>query len=119
MIEDILAEMASQGFVVSNTFQVGEGDPQAFGRGPQWQVYLRNTRNTRTGMATAETLEGAFRAAFAKALEGPTFGAQRPAAELAERREVHRRAALARLPHPILSLGDTTDDTTDAASDLF
>ena len=105
MIEDILVQMAAEGFVVSNTFQVGEGDPSAFGRFPSWAVYLRNVRNTRTGHATAETLEGALRAAVAKANEGPTYAKpQRSVADIAKRHEEYRKAYAARPQHPILRL---------------
>ena len=69
MIEDILAEMALAGFVVSNTFQQ-PGDERS---PPRWDVYLRNTHNTRTGIASGATLEEALRAAVAKANEGGTY----------------------------------------------
>ncbi len=109
MIEDILAQMAAEGFVVSNTFQGGEGDPSAFGRFPSWAVYLRNVRNTRTGHATAETLEGALRAAVAKANEGPTYQRpQRSVASEAPRAVASRRPMFAPSPQQV-TLGNTGD----------
>jgi hypothetical protein len=110
VIEDILAQMTSEGFVVSNTFQVGEGDPSAFGRFPSWAVYLRNVRNTRTGHATAETLEGALRAAVAKANEGPTYvKPQRSEASEAPRTVTPRRPMFAPSPQQV-TLSETATE---------
>ena len=119
MIEDILVQMAAEGFVVSNTFQVGEGDPNAFGRFPSWAVYWRNVRNTRTGHATAETLEGALRAAVAKANEGPTY--QRPqrsggsVGSEAPKAVTSRRVMFAPSPQQV-TLGETA---TEEGEELF
>ena len=104
MIEDILTEFATGGFLVSNTFQTGEDNLRAFGPSG-WKVYIRNVRNTRTGMGQAETLEGALRAAFGRAMEGPTY-------------EQAQRATPPQLPPrvpprvPILG-SDTSTETSD------
>ena len=73
MLEDILADLASLGYVVSNTFQLGAGDPRRspFGT-PGWQVYLRNERNTRAGQGQGTTLGEAFLAALANCEAQPT-----------------------------------------------
>jgi hypothetical protein len=71
MIEDVLAQLAEGGFLVSNTFQTPEG-PTCFGREP-WKVFLRNSRNTRTGMGLGGTMEEALRAALDAAMKGPTY----------------------------------------------
>ena len=112
MIEDILTEMSAGGFVVTNTFQVTEAE-NVFGPAG-WTVYLRNTRNTRTGMGESDTLEGALRAALRVALEGPTYERpQRNAAETSpKRREVWTPPPKA----PIL--GDVSD-ISDVSEELF
>ena len=83
MLEDILTDLASLGYVVSNTFQLGAGDPRRspFGT-PGWQVYLRNERNTRAGQGQGTTLGEAFLAALATCEAQPT-AAQRPTSEWA------------------------------------
>ena len=72
MIEDVLATLAEEGFVVSNTFQLEDGARARAGGAPsreslfgsdKWQVYLRNSRDTRTGNGRGETMEAALLAA--------------------------------------------------------
>ena len=77
MLEDILTDLASLGYVVSNTFQLGAGPPHRspFGS-PGWQVYLRNERNTRAGQGQGTTLGEALAAALA-ACEAQPVAAQR------------------------------------------
>jgi hypothetical protein len=74
VIEDILATYATEGFVVSNTFQVAKGDWTGAAVG--WDVYIRNLRNTRSGHGHGATLEEALRDAHRVASQGPTY--QRP-----------------------------------------
>jgi hypothetical protein len=113
MIEDVLAEMSAGGFVVSNTFQTAEGDAWVFGP-TGWKVYIRNVRNTRTGHGESDTLEGAFRAAVAKANEGPTY--ERPQ-RAATAEAPTRRTSGAFIPSPPkLTLGDESDSLE---GDLF
>ena len=107
MIEDILATLAAKGYVVSNTFQLGEGDSRcmAFGRSG-WQVYLRNLRNTRAGQGAGATLAEAFEAALA-ACEAQLAGA--PTVPPSPRLP---------LPPP-RALYVALDTTADEQSDLF
>lgn len=71
MIEDVLAELAAGGYIVSNTFQVSESDPKNPFGAPGWQVYLRNERNTRTGSGVGRTLGEAFEVALRAAERVP------------------------------------------------
>ena len=87
MLEDILADLASLGYVVSNTFQLGAGDSRRRGEGtPGWQVYLRNERNTRAGQGQGTTLGEAFLAALATCEAQPV--AARAASPMPPRRPV-------------------------------
>lgn len=62
MIEDVLRTFEAEGYLVSNVFQV---PPNNWVFGPSgWQVYLRNSRNNRTGSCVARTLEGALQGAL-------------------------------------------------------
>jgi hypothetical protein len=107
MIEDVLAEFASEGFVVSNTFQTVEGD-WAFGP-TGWKVYIRNVRNTRTGIGEADTLEGALRVALNAARQGPTYERpQRPPGDASPKR---RDAPSSPVKVPIL--GSPSDETSE------
>ena len=125
-LEELLETLAAEGYLVSNTFQVGlEWGP---GRGafgvPGWQVYLRNSRNTRTGIGLAPTLREAFEAALANARRGDTY----------ERREVPQitnepkalRPSISRMPvaayasKVTLGEGDSYEAAPgDAPEDLF
>lgn len=103
MIEDILTTYASEGFVISNTFQATAADAPF---GPVgWKVYIRNVRNTRTGRGDAETLEGALRAAYEAAMRGGTY-----------ERALHAPLPPKALYHPAPTLGSPESDTSE---DLF
>ena len=110
-VESVLIELASGGFVVSNTFQVTDLESPF---GPiGWQVYLRNTRNTRTGAGRGGTMREALQDAQAKALQGPTNEIQRHTS-FAPRDEAPRRSEAPRAPKvPILGTNETDE------SDLF
>ena len=106
MIEDILATLAAKGYVVSTTFQLGEGDSRcmAFGRSG-WQGYLRNLRNTRAGQGAGATLAEAFEAALAACEAQPAGAPTVPSPRLP-------------LPPP-RALYVALDTTADEQSDLF
>ena len=115
MLEYILADLASLGYVVSNTFQLGGADPRRRGEGtPGWQVYLRNERNTRAGQGTGATLGEAFLAALA-ACEAQPLAAARPTSEWGN------RAASPPLPMPPRRpmFVTVSDDDTSQQEDLF
>ena len=113
MLEDILTDLASLGYVVSNTFQLGAGDSRRspFGT-PGWQVYLRNLRNTRAGQGQGTTLGEALAAALAACEAQPT-AAQRPTSEWGN------RAASPPLPMPPRRPMFVTLDDTPQQEDLF
>jgi len=121
MIEDVLATLEAEGFVVTNTFQVSpEYGPQkgAFGV-PGWQVFLRNVRNTRTGIGLAPTLQGALEVAYAAAMRGETYERPPTAAggiPVANVRK-HYKPLYAPAPRaPVLSSAELDDAS---AEDLF
>ena len=66
MIEDVLTDLASLGYIVSNVYQIGPeaNAPSPFGL-PGWRVYMRNSRNTRAGQGQGATLGEALAAALA------------------------------------------------------
>jgi len=104
MIEDVLAEYATGGFVVSNTFQKTATDG-AFGP-VGWDVYIRNVRNTRSGHGSGDTMEAALRAALRVAMEGPTY--ERPQRNSSNTAPLPHRPVFA--PSlPKLILGDATE----------
>ena len=79
MIEDVLRMFEAEGYLVSNVFQVPPNN-WVFGD-PGWQVYLRNSRNNRTGSCVARTLEGALQGALDAARAVPLLwerGTTRP-----------------------------------------
>ena len=115
MLEDILTDLASLGYVVSNVFQIGPGAnaPSPFGT-PGWQVYLRNLRNTRAGQGRGDTLGEALAAALANCEAQPTY----------ERKSVNEwgnRAASPALPLPPRRpmFVTVSDDDTAQQEDLF
>ena len=113
-VESVLIELASGGFVVSNTFQVTDLESPF---GPiGWQVYLRNTRNTRTGAGRGGTMREALQDAQAKALQGPTNEIQRHTS-FASRGEAPRTLYVPRAPRGP-TLGDSASDESDE-SELF
>lgn len=118
-VEDILVTLTELGYVVANTFQIAANDARTFGQ-PGWQVYLRNERNTRTGLGVAPTLAGAFRAAVlnaeAKPLEVPTKQWGERPGEVFPILRVPSRVPPGGTPRVIL--GDPSDSDNDEA-DLF
>ena len=116
MIEDVLAEYAAGGFVVSNTFQKTAADG-AFGP-VGWDVYIRNVCNTRTGHGSGDTMEAALREALRIANEGPTYvKAARSASSEASRVVASRRSMFA--PSPLrVTLGGESDES-DSEEELF
>ena len=107
MIEDILAEYAVGGFVVSNTFQKTAADG-AFGP-VGWDVYIRNWRNTRTGHGSGETMEAALREALRVASEGPAY--ERPQRSVSEAPSAKRREVWTPPPKvPILGGSSDTEE---------
>ena len=107
MIEDVLAEYATGGFVVSNTFQKTAADG-AFGP-VGWDVYIRNVRNTRTGHGSGDTMEAALREALRIANEGPTY--ERPQRSVSVGEAPKRREVFTPAPKvPILGGSSDTEE---------